>query len=120
MEVYVYNDILALFSLKPYDEIIQLNDRLVDFDLKPHITNTCFQLEDLNLKKDCLYNLESNCVNRFWNIKFDENSEKENMIKKNLIFSQIKECIYEIFNCLSNEPIGKVLRSFIILYFILK
>jgi tubulin--tyrosine ligase len=107
LKVYVYNDILALFSLRPYDEIIQLNDSLPDLDLKTHITNTCFQFDDLNFRDESLKYLESHCVKRFWTIDFDKISEEENMAKRNYIFNQIKECISEIFNCFSNEPTGE-------------
>jgi tubulin--tyrosine ligase len=103
LKVYVYDDILALFSLSSYDDCSQLNDEI---DMKSHITNTCIQLDDLkseNVEK--MNKLESECVKRFWELNFDEMSnEKVNKEKKDLIFRQIKDCVGEIFECLSNEP----------------
>jgi tubulin--tyrosine ligase len=103
LKVFVYDDILALFSLCSYDDCSQINEKI---DLKCHITNTCIQLDDLksaNIEK--MNKLESECVKRFWELDFGENDNEDfNNHKKILIFNQIKDCVREIFECLSNEP----------------
>ncbi|CAF0703576.1 unnamed protein product [Brachionus calyciflorus] len=106
LKVYVYEDILALFSLEEYKNQEKLDDFNNNFDLKCHITNTCVQLDDLNLDKNSedYMKKEKDCVKRFWNLKFDEKDEVNNQTIKNSIFSQIKICVGEIFNCLHHEP----------------
>lgn len=102
LKVYVYNDILALFSLRSYDDCSQLDDNI---DMKSHITNTCVQLDDVKCENDSKFSkLESECIKRFWELNFDENDENLNQEKRDLIFRQIKDCVGEIFECLSNEP----------------
>lgn len=103
LNVYVYENILALFSLDAYN----CPDRLPDdgVDMKSHITNTCVQLDNLKMEKtsDEFRRLENECVRKFWQLKLHEN-EAVSEEKKSKIFQTIVECVGEIFKCLSCEP----------------
>ena len=103
LKVYVYKDMLALFSLDSYKSQNQIQENGV-FDLKSHITNTCFQLDDLKLDNDGLAKAESDAVKKFWSLNLDETDRDANESKLNHIFTQIKECVGELFDCVYYEP----------------
>jgi tubulin---tyrosine ligase len=105
LQVYVYENILALFSLNSYNNPAAFSDSEgQSIDMKSHITNTCFQLDNMD-ESSCIKQVENECVKKFWSLNFDEelNSEK-NSQKQHLIFNQIKECVGELFGCLYCEP----------------
>jgi tubulin--tyrosine ligase len=109
LQVYVYNDILALFSKDSYKNEFKLpsEDSRTNFDLKSHITNTCYQLEDVdkNNNRKEWEKIENECVKRFWSLNLDENDNPtKNQEKLDHIFNQIKSCTGEIFGCLMHEP----------------
>ena len=93
LNVYVYENILALFSLKEYD-----SDDFSAFD--SHITNTCVQYDNSNKVFD-----ETECVKEFWSLNFDCENEEKNKFIKNKLFNDIKVSVAEIFKCLSCEKI---------------
>lgn len=95
IQVYVYEHILALFSLKEYDSLNFANSSLYS-----HITNTCVQSSIF--ESNSLFN-ESDCIKEYWSLIFDENDETCNQNIKNNIFIQIKTCVCELFKCLSCE-----------------
>ena len=94
LKVYVYENILALFSLKEYRD-----DNFSKDYFSSHITNTCVQFGN-NEKFE-----EAECIKEFWNLSFDSESEEKNKFIKNKIFNDIKNCVAEIFNCLGCEKI---------------
>ena len=95
LSVYVYKNILALFSLKEYD-----SDNLSKEAFDSHITNTCVQFDNNNSSFD-----ESECVKEFWSLVFDAENEVNDKLIKNKIFNEIKLCVCELFKCLSCEKI---------------
>lgn len=101
LKVYVYEDILALFSLDTYHDMLNLNDTK-NINMKSHITNTCVQLESLT--SDEKLKLENDCVKRFWELNLDDADKQSNEKKLNMIFNQIKECVGHLFECLFHEP----------------
>jgi tubulin---tyrosine ligase len=103
LKVYVYDDMLALFSLSSYENQNKIEDN-EKLDMKSHITNTCVQLADLNLGSDGTKKAEYDAVKRFWSLNFDESNEEKNLQKKNIIFDQIKNCVSELFKCFLCEP----------------
>ena len=105
IKVYVYEDILALFSLDPYDNSFKYCDTET-MNLKSHITNTCYQLDDCKNVKSVeeLNQMESECVKRFWSIDLSQVEHIKTENKHTFIFDQIKLCVGELFECVSNEP----------------
>ncbi len=108
LKVYVYSDILALFSFNPYKQIERINDdemlQLGHELITNHITNTCFQLDNYDQCRSNRDEVENECVKRFWSLNFDESDANKNLQKQNLIFNQIKDCVGKIFECLVCEP----------------
>ena len=113
LDVYMYDDMLALFSLKRYETRAHLEDDTSVLDMKMHITNTCFQQEDINnnnVEEDAACSVDvDDYVKRFWQLEFDDDNDIEtdggrgSMNKHAFIHSQIKECVGEIFACLGHE-----------------
>lgn len=107
LNVYVYDNILALFSLDAYTCPNRLGDSSSHdlINMKSHITNTCVQLDNLKLdKSSCEFQrLENECVRKFWQLKLDEN-EMVSDSRKTTIFQSIVDCVGEIFKCLACEP----------------
>ena len=103
LKVYVYNDMLALFSLHAYDNRDKIEDD-TPLDMKSHITNTCVQMDDLNLSREGMHRAENEAVKRFWSLNFDESDSAKNEEKKAMIFTQIKSCVGELFECMQCEP----------------
>jgi tubulin---tyrosine ligase len=101
LQVYVYEDILALFSLETYSDCSSFEMDIIN--MKSHITNTCVQLDSVESNEKRL-EIENECVKKFWNLKLNDLNEKENSLKLNSIFSQIKQCVGELFECLYFEP----------------
>jgi len=101
LKVYVYQDVLALFCYDSYDSVSKHCEDEVD--LKPHITNTCFQLDHLAENVD-LDVAEKECVKKFWSLCFDESEPEKNLVKQTHVFDQIKDCVGELFECLLHEP----------------
>jgi tubulin---tyrosine ligase len=79
LSVYVYEDILALFSMKPYTNVPFIDHNKID--MNEHITNTCVQLDcysnhnidgnnnnnnTMNLKTK--HDIENECVKQFWQL----------------------------------------------------
>lgn len=102
LRVFVYRDILALFSYKPYSDCHRLDEPTTD--LTPHITNTCVQMDSLDEKERT--RAESECVKRFWELELsDEGADAElNFELKNAVYNQIKSCVGELFECFVCEP----------------
>jgi tubulin---tyrosine ligase len=95
LSVYVYENILALFSLKEYD-----CDNLSKEAFDSHITNTCVQFDNNNSFFD-----ETECVKEFWSLVFDSENKLNDKLIKYKIFNEIKQCVCELFKCLSCEKI---------------
>lgn len=106
LAVYVYEDILALFCLDTYKPGGQVNDTgLISGSdgMKSHITNTCYQLDNLPEGAD-IAAAEDECIKKFWSLSLDETDVDQNEKKKQHIFGQILECVGELFKCFENEP----------------
>jgi tubulin--tyrosine ligase len=104
LKVFVYDDILALFCRDKYKKEAKLPED-ENLDLKCHITNTCFQLENLDKNNNNEWQLaEKECVKRFWLLNLDESDPVKNELKLNFIYDQVKECVGKIFECLYHEP----------------
>ena len=108
LDVYVYSDILALFSLDPYSCSASVADS--GLKMRSHITNTCVQLDSLGLDKTSaeFKRLEEDCVKRFWSLNLTKHSSEQTDTEsdrlKQHVFQQIKDCTGELFKCLSCEP----------------
>lgn len=103
LKVYVYDDMLALFSLASYQSQTKIGDDEI-IDMKFHITNTCVQMADFNTESNETKQAEHDAVKRFWSLNFDESSQEKNFQKQSLIFDQIKNCVKELFECFICEP----------------
>jgi tubulin--tyrosine ligase len=103
LKVFVYDDILALFCRDKYKNEAKLSDD-ENLDLKCHITNTCFQLENLDKNNNEWQKAEEECVKRFWQLNLDESDPIKNELKLNFIYDQVKECVGKVFECLFYEP----------------
>lgn len=102
LKVYVYEDILALFCLDTYTS--GSNGLLPDSnEMKSHITNTCYQLDNLTAGED-VKKAEDECIKKFWELNLDTTCVVENKRRKDLIFGQVKDCVGELFKCFENEP----------------
>ena len=112
LQVYVYEEILALFSLETYSDCSSFEMDIIN--MKSHITNTCVQLDSVESNEKRL-EIENECVKKFWNLKLNDLNEKENSLKLNSIFSQIKQCVGELFECLYFEPTVFQLLNFMVL-----
>jgi tubulin---tyrosine ligase len=100
LNVYVYENILALFCLKSYNEL-----DLEHKNLMSHITNTCFQYDATCSEDSKIKFNESDCIKEFWSLVFDETNKERNKTLKNHIFDQIKSVVASVFECLSCEKI---------------
>lgn len=100
LSIYVYENILALFSLKSYNEL-----DLKDQNLMSHITNTCYQYDATCNEDSKIKFNESDCIKEFWSLIFDEIDQERNNRLKNQIFDQIKSVVGSVFECLSCEKI---------------
>ncbi|KAK4176426.1 tubulin-tyrosine ligase [Triangularia setosa] len=85
MRVYVYKDILALFSSKPY----QFPPSTDPEELDAHLTNTCLQSSPE-------YN---DSVHRFWDLPSSELGDT----KKENIWEQVKSVTGEVFEAAARE-----------------
>lgn len=97
LEVYVYEDILALFCLEKYSRTTDAKN------MRAHITNTCYQLDNLTPDAD-VAKAEDQCIKKFWALDMDEPDARKNQAKKEHIFAQIKDCVGSLFQCFDNEP----------------
>ncbi|KAG2377341.1 hypothetical protein C9374_009252 [Naegleria lovaniensis] len=88
LQVYVYDQILALFALRPFD-MTRVNDTF------SHITNTCVQVNEVDFK-------ESESVKLFWNLD-KEDAEHISRTQLERIFEQVKEITGETFAAVSGE-----------------
>lgn len=106
LDVYVYSDILALFCRDTFVNPDKLSSDYQDIDLKCHITNTCYQLDQLddNNNQQERKQVEEECVKRFWSLNLDESDPVKNRVKLDRVFDQIKHVVGELFDCLSCEP----------------
>jgi tubulin--tyrosine ligase len=93
LKVYVYENILALFSQNEYDY-----ENFSSTAINSHITNTCVQYSNTNFN-------ENDCVKEFWSLCFDSQNEIRNKLIKNNLFNDIKSCVAELFKSLSCEKI---------------
>jgi hypothetical protein len=104
LKVFVYEDILALFCRNTYKNEAKLPADSESLDLKCHITNTCYQLEDLDKNNNEWRLAEEECVKRFWELNLDEADPVRNKQKLDFIYEQVKECVGKIYECLFYEP----------------
>lgn len=111
LRVYVYRDILALFSYKPYSHCQRLDEEPSGApDMASHITNTCVQMDELNTSDaELRARAESECVKRFWELDLaaEEKAQHDpelNHELKNAVYEQVKKCVGELFECMSCEP----------------
>ena len=88
LQVYVYDQILALFALRPFD-MNRVNDTF------SHITNTCVQVNEVDFK-------ESESVKLFWNLD-KEDAEHISRLQLERIFEQVKKITGETFEAVSGE-----------------
>ena len=48
--------------------------------------------------------LKDECIKKFWSLNLDEPNKAKNEAKKQMIFSQVKDCVGELFKCFEHEP----------------
>ncbi|KAL9644062.1 hypothetical protein ABK040_005529 [Willaertia magna] len=86
LKVYVYDQILALFALKPFKQGL-LEDKF------SHITNTCIQVNEKEF-------IESESVKLFWKLHQEDTIKLNDLIN---IFEQVKAITGETFLACSSE-----------------
>lgn len=108
LRVYVYRDILALFSYKTYSHCPRLDEETSGPDMTSHITNTCVQMDDLDENDaELRARAEAECVKRFWDLDLTEEGRSDvelNHELKNVVYEQVKKCVGELFECMAYEP----------------
>ncbi|EFC47365.1 tubulin tyrosine ligase [Naegleria gruberi] len=87
LKVYVYDQILALFALRPFKKE-NISDTF------SHITNTCVQVKESDFK-------ESESVKLFWNLANEDSTISTSQLEH--IFQQVKDVTGEMFDAVSGE-----------------
>ncbi|KAI3629473.1 hypothetical protein MIR68_012488 [Amoeboaphelidium protococcarum] len=90
LQVYLYNEFLALFALNEY------SNEPVNGDLKSHITNTCVQQDDADF-------VEENQVKLWSQLK---SLHSEYASKFDSVSQQIADITADVFKVVMNNPIG--------------
>jgi hypothetical protein len=89
LSVYVFDQILALFSMKPYS-MDDTEDTLV------HLTNTCLQVEETGFK-------EEDAVRLFFDLLDRSGDEEKSKAQWGKVFEAIKQVSGEVFRAAASE-----------------
>ena len=88
MDVYVYDEMLALLALKPYQP---LSNPKTEFDPMVHVSNTCIQTGHQDF-------VESDSVQLFWQLPSIDHDVKVH------IFKQICRMMHDVFDAVVHAP----------------
>jgi tubulin---tyrosine ligase len=90
MQVYLFDQMLALFALKPYKHLSNIEN---SFDQLSHITNTCIQVSHPDFSED-------SSVQCFWDIV----GRGEMIDMKVSVFQQICRIVHDLFDAVLHSP----------------